>query len=86
MVSYEKSPSGVEVDLSGRKLAAGVGGDAAGDTMRNVEGLTGSAFVDNLIGGTRANTLIGGGGDDLLEGREGTDRLEGAPARTPQPT
>ena len=79
MVSYEKSPSGVEVDLSGRKLAAGVGGDAAGDTMRDVEGLTGSAFVDNLIGGTRADTLIGGGGDDLLEGREGPDRLEGGP-------
>ena len=79
MASYESSPGKVEVDLSGPTPAAGVGGHAAGDTLRDVEGLTGSAFGDIFIGSAQVNVLVGGEGDDFLEGLEGGDRLEGGP-------
>lgn len=47
------------------------------DTMREVEGVYGSAAADHLIGTAGPNELDGGGGDDILDGRGGVDELRG---------
>ena len=44
------------------------GGDAAGDILKDVENLIGSAFDDVLIGDDKINYLFGGAGDDKLFG------------------
>ena len=76
-VSYEHSGAGVQVDLSGPSATLGVGGDAAGDTLSDVEDLIGSPFDDTLIGTIGANTLTGGAGNDILDGHGGVDKLFG---------
>lgn len=81
--SYGASSEAVEV-----KLWAGTGlfGDAAGDTLINIENLVGSAFDDQLAGNALSNhiwfgdgddTGDGGNGDDVLEGEDGEDALFG---------
>lgn len=72
--SYENSSAGVTVSLTDH---AGSTGDAAGDTLTDIENLTGSAFADTLIGDAGTNVLVGGGGDDLLTGGDGNDTLIG---------
>jgi Ca2+-binding RTX toxin-like protein len=57
--------------------SAGVSGDAGGDTLINIQNLTGSALNDLLIGNSSSNTLSGGAGDDILEGMAGGDTLDG---------
>src|SRR4051812_44808014 len=52
--SYKDSLAGVIVDLSTGK---GLGGDAQGDTLKNVENLIGSAFSDTLTGDAGDNRL-----------------------------
>ena len=75
-VSYEGSASAVSVWLSDSWLGgSGVGGDAEGDTLTNIENLTGSDHDDFLKGDDSANTLSGGGGTDTLTGAGGTDRF-----------
>jgi Ca2+-binding RTX toxin-like protein len=71
---YSNSASGVNISTSG---AAGVGGDAAGDTLSGIERIAGSAFADTLTGDGGANLLNGNDGDDLLEGGLGADTLIG---------
>ena len=39
---------------------AGTGGDAAGDTLTNIENLIGSAYADTLFGDDAENVLAGG--------------------------
>src|SRR5882757_236708 len=51
---YSGSPAGVTVDLG---FGTGHGGDAEGDTLVSIEGITGSALAD---------TLTGDAGDDVL--------------------
>src|SRR5215468_3225408 len=68
--SYASSPGAVVVDLA---AGTGSGGDAEGDTLVNIENITGSAFADRLTGDGNANTLNGGAGDDLLIGGAGSD-------------
>ncbi len=69
--------------------SSGRGGTADGDTIRNVEGVVGSAFDDTLVGDNAANLLVGnqgddqiagGAGDDLLVGGQGNDQLAAAMA------
>ena len=55
----------------------GHGGDAEGDTLRNIETLVGSAFDDQLIGSSLDDTLVGGAGNDTLIGGGGADHLDG---------
>ncbi|MBM6593352.1 calcium-binding protein [Microvirga pudoricolor] len=88
VVHYQTSPYAVEINVgSGR----GSGGDAEGDTYRNVEGFVGSSFADELsIGNVASNStfllngfdgndqLIGGAGYDLLYGGAGIDILVGS--------
>ncbi len=74
MASYEDSAAGVTVNL---QAGAGQGGTAEGDTLVDIEGVTGSGYADTLIGSTADNTLVGGGGADILKGGGGADTLDG---------
>jgi Ca2+-binding RTX toxin-like protein len=69
--SYASSASAVTVNLSDNTKNAG--GDAAGDTLSNIENLTGSAGDDNLTGDDKDNILEGGEGADTLTGGLGND-------------
>ncbi len=71
---YSASLAAVQIALDG---GIGSGGDAAGDSLRSIEVLSGSAFDDRLTGDSTANTLFGGTGDDILIGRLGSDQLQG---------
>lgn len=71
---YATSAQGVTVRLW---AGDGVGGDAAGDTLRGIENLQGSAFADRLVGDAGANRLLGGAGDDEIWADVGDDTLEG---------
>ena len=73
-VSYRSSDMGVAVNL---KEGAAAGGHAQGDTITDVENLTGSVYRDVLVGDDGANRLDGDGGDDELKGGLGNDRLLG---------
>lgn len=71
---YSASAGGVSIRLS--SAIAGVGADAQGDILREVENLIGSAFADTLIGDAENNTLRGGAGADILDGGAGIDTAD----------
>jgi len=71
--SYADAGSGVSVTING----TGTLGDALGDTLVEIENLTGSGFGDTLVGDAGANVIDGGGGDDVLRGGLGGDTLIG---------
>ena len=71
---YSSSASAVQVDLS---TGLGAGGDAEGDSLSNIENISGSSFDDSLSGDQNANYLMGNAGDDELFGGEGNDALYG---------
>ena len=73
--SYAESNAAVTVDLA---TGTGTGGDAQGDTLAQIENLTGSDHDDVLTGDTGDNVLMGGAGDDVLSGGDGVDTLIGA--------
>ncbi|MCA3254297.1 MAG: hypothetical protein INF91_01610, partial [Alphaproteobacteria bacterium] len=72
--SYGASASGVNVNLAS---GAASGGDAAGDVLRGIENVAGSASADTLRGDGGTNLLLGAAGDDQLEGGGGADTLDG---------
>lgn len=80
---YAGSRGGVHVDLSASfsgpddENAPVRGGDAAGDSLTNIQNLWGSMFGDALIGNHEANILLGFRGNDQLTGNEGADYLRG---------
>ncbi|MEH2536615.1 MULTISPECIES: beta strand repeat-containing protein [unclassified Bradyrhizobium] len=61
--TYAASAAGVDVSLA---TGTGSGGDAAGDTLSNIENLTGSALNDTLEGDGGDNVLAGGAGTDMV--------------------
>jgi Ca2+-binding RTX toxin-like protein len=61
--SYVSSASGVSVSLA---LGTGLGGDAEGDRLFNIENLTGSSYNDTLEGNAGNNVLAGGAGVDTV--------------------
>ncbi|AZO79101.1 MULTISPECIES: calcium-binding protein [unclassified Bosea (in: a-proteobacteria)] len=71
---YTNWVSGVVVRLD---VGMGVGGEAQGDTLINIEGVLGSALQDFLIGDSVGNVLFGQDGDDWLYGQGGADQLYG---------
>jgi len=73
-ISYAASTAGVTISLAG---GAGSGGFAQGDTLANIENLTGSAYADTLTGSTAANAIKGGAGNDAINGADGADVLSG---------
>ena len=61
--SYAASSSGVTVSLAAGTAS---GGDAQGDTLINIENLTGSGLNDTLEGNGANNVLNGGAGTDTV--------------------
>ena len=74
LLDYAASSAAVQVNLANGTAA---GGDAAGDSFTNIEGLIGSAYNDVLTGNSGANTIYGGGGNDTISGGAGADYLDG---------
>jgi Ca2+-binding RTX toxin-like protein len=72
--SYEDSAEGVHVSLL---EGFGDGGDAEGDTLIEIENVTGSLHDDVLLGDNGNNVLEGLDGNDVLLGFDGFDRLVG---------
>ncbi|CEJ13853.1 Bifunctional hemolysin/adenylate cyclase precursor [bacterium YEK0313] len=72
--AYTSSGAAVTVNLA---TNVNTGGDAAGDSLIDIENVHGSAFDDTLTGNTGNNVLIGNGGNDILDGGAGTDTLSG---------
>ena len=67
--SYAGSSVGVTVSLT---TGSGIDGDADGDTLTNIENLTGSNYNDVLEGDANANVLAGGTGIDLVTYEDAT--------------
>ncbi|WP_374383474.1 hypothetical protein [Dongia sp.] len=72
--SYAYSSGAVDVDLT--RSGAQLGGDAAGDTLRNIEDLQGSDFNDRLVGNDQRNNIAGGKGADFIDGGMGRDFVD----------
>ncbi|MGK9237365.1 hypothetical protein KXS07_37135, partial [Inquilinus limosus] len=75
---YSTSSEGVSVNLFTDDLSFG---DAAGDTLTNIENLVGSSHNDHLVGSSDNTVLTGGDGDDRLFGNDGDDTLHGGAGR-----
>ena len=73
-IEYQGSSTGVTIDLA---AGTGVGGDADGDTISNIEHVTGSLLDDDLSGDANDNVLAGSQGNDRLDGRAGNDTIDG---------
>jgi Ca2+-binding RTX toxin-like protein len=56
---------------------ASISAEATGDTLRNIENVTGSDYNDTITGNAVANELSGGAGNDTLKGGAGNDTLDG---------
>jgi Ca2+-binding RTX toxin-like protein len=75
VVQYATSPTGVFVSLQSGK---GESGDAEGDQLNSIEGITGSEYGDILWGDDGDyNFLEGCGGADILYGYGGADYIYG---------
>ncbi|MBM1311350.1 Hint domain-containing protein [Sulfitobacter mediterraneus] len=74
VADFSSSGSGVAVSL---EEGTGAGGDAEGDTLKNIENLKGSRYNDSLTGDRNDNVIEGGSGHDTLRGGEGNDTLHG---------
>ncbi len=72
MADYSASAQGVSVNLG---TGAVSGGDAEGDTLTNIQDVTGSGQADALTGTAGANMLYGGAGDDTIIGGGGADQI-----------
>lgn len=75
--SYIESTAAVTVDLGAVGGPSTSGGDAAGDTLINIENVHGSAHNDTLTGDLDGNLLSGGAGNDVLSTGDGDDTLSG---------
>ena len=74
VADYSTSLAAVNVSLT---TGTGVGGDAEGDTLSQIENLVGSNFNDTLTGDAGNNTIDGGAGNDVIVGSQGSDVLIG---------
>ncbi|MCZ6846397.1 MAG: calcium-binding protein, partial [Alphaproteobacteria bacterium] len=72
--TYQGSGQAVNVNLT---TGTGTGGDAQGDTLTDIENLTGSGNDDTLTGDGNANVIDGDAGDDSIDGGAGADTLTG---------
>ncbi len=75
---YSASKHSVHVNLETGK---GDKGDAKGDTLKQIEAVTGSNKGDDLIGDGKDNHFFGLGGNDMIEGNKGGDDLFGGDGR-----
>ncbi|WP_223609569.1 hypothetical protein [Chryseobacterium sp. OSA05B] len=69
-----KTATGVTINLD---KGYGMGADAEGDSLINIENVVGSEFDDVLIGNKENNILFGADGSDILISNGGGDILRG---------
>jgi Ca2+-binding RTX toxin-like protein len=74
IAGYEESAAGVTINLT---RGTGVGGDAQGDVLINVNSVNASDFADVLTGNINANTISAGKGNDRVDGGAGADLIDG---------
>ena len=74
IADYSGGPSAVWINLAS---GTGIGGDAQGDTLDDVEHVIATDFADTLEGAAGNERLEGGSGNDTLRGRAGADILDG---------
>ncbi|MDR6149625.1 Ca2+-binding RTX toxin-like protein [Sphingomonas sp. SORGH_AS742] len=79
---YSASGAAVSVNLSlvngtYANAGQGVGGDAQGDTLVNIQNVIGSAFNDYLYATDSGGVLKGGAGDDVMVAGAGNDVFDG---------
>jgi Ca2+-binding RTX toxin-like protein len=74
---YQSSTAGIVVTLGGAGDGTAQDGLGGTDTLRNVEGIRGSAFADRLTGSSVATleTFEGREGNDTINGVSGLDRV-----------
>jgi Ca2+-binding RTX toxin-like protein len=72
--SYAGATAGIQVVMYDMAYSTG---EAAGDSLSEIEAVQGSAQVDILVGDFLANMLLGGDGGDWLDGTYGGDALHG---------
>ena len=72
--SYRDAEEGVAVNLNS---GSGTGGEADGDTLKDIELVWGSTHGDTFIASDGADTIHGDGGNDTLNGGAGDDDLGG---------
>jgi Ca2+-binding RTX toxin-like protein len=75
MVTYERSPVAMTVDLAAGTGVGGGGADLRSDTLISLENVTGSPFDDTLLGDSGPNVIDGFGGNDAMDGRGGVDMV-----------
>jgi Ca2+-binding RTX toxin-like protein len=76
VADYPASPDGINVTM--QSPSSGLGSDAQGDVLSEIEAVVGSAFSDWITGGILTNdSLVGGAGQVLLRGAGGNDTLDG---------
>ncbi len=68
------NPLGVNVNL---QTGINIGGTAEGDTLINIQNITGSNFADTLTGDANSNIISGLDGNDTINGGAGNDTLNG---------
>jgi len=73
-VDFSSAATGVGVHLD---TGTGTGGDASGDTYKNIEDINGSSHDDTLDGNSGDNVINGGAGNDSIHGNGGYDVLHG---------
>jgi Ca2+-binding RTX toxin-like protein len=71
---YSAERSGATINLNNSALNEG---SALGDTLLNIERLSGTNFADVITGNSLANSFLGNGGNDRLDGGAGADVLNG---------
>lgn len=71
---YTRSSSAVHINM---ETGVHTGGDAEGDTLVNIEAITGSAHNDTMIGNDDHNYFYAGNGDDVFIGGLGRDQFWG---------
>ncbi len=76
-VSFANAGARIVLTLNNGSGTATGSGQGAGDTITNVENITGSNFNDILTGDANANTIVGGAGNDTLNGGGGADIING---------
>src|SRR5450830_43849 len=75
-VSYAASTSAVTVDLTQTDGGGTSGGYAQGDTLINIQDLTGSQYSDTFVASSAANALNGGvGGSDTVSYARANDGI-----------
>ena len=69
-IVYKNSLEAVTVNLATGEFS---GGEAAGDSLENVN----AANIENIVGSAQGDTLTGNRVDNILKGGDGADTLEG---------